>query len=69
MEIGAPLQRTDVARSSTSASIDDIAAQATPMDGDSRITRGEFASFIPDRVRRADRNGDGQLSLRELMYP
>ncbi|MBB4065449.1 EF-hand domain-containing protein [Gellertiella hungarica] len=35
-------------------------------DGDGRLTRSEFSRFIPDRVRRADSNGDAALSLSEL---
>lgn len=35
-------------------------------DGDGKILRDEFASFIPDRMRRADTNGDGALSISEL---
>lgn len=35
-------------------------------NGDGRISRDEFSRFIPDRLRRADTNGDGALSLREL---
>lgn len=35
-------------------------------NGDGRITRAEFAAFVPGRLRAADRNGDGALSPREL---
>lgn len=34
--------------------------------GDGRVSRGEFTSFLPDRVVQADTNGDGKLSVREL---
>lgn len=42
--------------------------QARRMDanGDGRITRAEFAQFIPDRLLRADSNGDRALSPSEL---
>ena len=33
---------------------------------DGRITRLEFSTYIPDRLFKADRNGDGALSPREL---
>ncbi|BBK30963.1 hypothetical protein STHU_15970 [Allostella humosa] len=50
------------------ASLEDLAAQAARMDrnGDGRIAREEFALFIPERLLRADANGDRSLSLAEL---
>jgi len=35
-------------------------------NGNGRISRDEFARFIPDRLLRADANGDRSLSLSEL---
>ncbi|WP_028055308.1 EF-hand domain-containing protein [Sinorhizobium medicae] len=45
-----------------------LETQARRMDanGDGRITRAEVAQFIPDRLLRADNNGDRALSLAEL---
>jgi len=37
-------------------------------DGDGRLSRAEFADTIPQRLREADRNGDGTLSRRELRW-
>lgn len=34
--------------------------------GDGVVSRAEFVVYIPDRLRRADRNGDESLSLLEL---
>lgn len=47
---------------------DDVAAQAAKMDAnrDRRISREEFSTFVPDRLRLADGNGDGSLSISEL---
>lgn len=57
-------ERRDVAM----VSADNLAHQVSRMDADAdgRILRDEFSRFIPDRIRRADANGDGVLSLREL---
>jgi Ca2+-binding EF-hand superfamily protein len=46
----------------------DIAQRMTLMDAnrDGRIGRDEFAGYVPPRLRAADRNGDGTLSMREL---
>ncbi|TPN50266.1 EF-hand domain-containing protein [Mesorhizobium sp. B1-1-9] len=43
-------------------------AQAGRIDrnGDGKISRDEFAGFIPDRLLQADTNGDGSLSISEL---
>ncbi|TPM07353.1 MULTISPECIES: EF-hand domain-containing protein [unclassified Mesorhizobium] len=35
-------------------------------NGDGKISRDEFAAFIPDRLLQADTNGDGSLSISEL---
>jgi len=66
-EIHAVLKEANLARETTER-LSNLADHAVAMDtdGDGRITRAEFSNFIPDRIRRADRNGDGQLSLREL---
>ncbi|WKL39651.1 hypothetical protein Q1M64_05625 (plasmid) [Sinorhizobium meliloti] len=50
------------------ATAEGLEAQARRMDanGDGRITRAEFAQFVPDRLLRADNNGDRALSLSEL---
>jgi hypothetical protein len=46
----------------------DLQAQAARMDknGDGKIARSEFAAFIPERLHRADANGDSVLTLSEL---
>ncbi|ESY62329.1 EF-hand domain-containing protein [Mesorhizobium opportunistum] len=43
-------------------------AQAGRIDrnGDGKISRDEFAAFIPGRLLQADTNGDGSLSISEL---
>ncbi|WP_246678102.1 EF-hand domain-containing protein [Mesorhizobium sp. B1-1-7] len=43
-------------------------AQASRIDrnGDGKISRDEFAAFIPGRLLQADKNGDGALSISEL---
>lgn len=50
------------------ATAEGLETQARRMDanGDGRITRAEFAQFIPDRLQHADANGDRSLSLSEL---
>lgn len=67
-ELRAAAQRVGERRDVTMVSADDLARQVSRMDadGDGRISRDEFSRFIPDRLRRADTNGDGVLSLREL---
>jgi Ca2+-binding EF-hand superfamily protein len=41
-------------------------ARRMDANGDGRITKAEFAQFIPDRLLRADSNGDRALSISEL---
>ncbi|MBZ9857412.1 EF-hand domain-containing protein [Mesorhizobium sp. CA13] len=50
------------------AQLADMQQRKGEMDsnGDGRISRGEFASFVPDRLLKADANGDRALSLGEL---
>ncbi|ALA20462.1 MULTISPECIES: EF-hand domain-containing protein [Chelatococcus] len=50
------------------ASLEGLEARAERMDanGDGRISREEFARFVPDRLLRADADGDRALSLSEL---
>lgn len=67
-EIEQATRRLGEARNVQIASAEGLGAQAARMDrdGDGRISRDEFARFIPDRLLRADTNGDRSLSLREL---
>lgn len=67
-EIAQATRRLGEARNVEIASADGLGAQAARMDrnGDGRISRDEFARFIPDRLLRADTNGDRSLSLWEL---
>ena len=46
----------------------DLAELAGRIDAnhDSIVSRAEFAAYIPERLLRADANGDRKLSLREL---
>lgn len=46
----------------------DIAERAAVIDanGDGIISRAEFAGYLPERLKAADRNGDRTLSLKEL---
>ncbi|WP_276199205.1 EF-hand domain-containing protein [Chelatococcus sp. XZ-Ab1] len=50
------------------ASLEGLEARAERMDanGDGRISREEFARFVPDRLRGADADGNRSLSLSEL---
>lgn len=67
-EVRATAQRVGNRRNVSIVSAADRAELALRIDSDAdgRIRRQEFSRFIPDRVRRADANGDGVLSLREL---
>jgi Ca2+-binding EF-hand superfamily protein len=46
----------------------DLQQRKAMMDrnGDEKISRDEFADFLPDRLVKADADGDQALSLREL---
>lgn len=67
-EVRAAAQRAGNRRHIAIMSADDWAGHTSRMDidGDGRISRQEFSRFIPERVQRADANGDGVLTLREL---
>ncbi len=62
------VQRVREARGAAATSLERFGFQAARMnrDGDGRISRDEFGRFIPDRLLRADVNGDRSLSLSEL---
>lgn len=67
-ELRAAAQRIGERREVATVSTDNLAGHVSRMDtdGDGQISRHEFSRFIPDRIRRADTNGDRALSLREL---
>ncbi|KSV72214.1 hypothetical protein N183_26975 [Sinorhizobium sp. Sb3] len=67
-EAQAALQRVREGGRLQMATAEGLETQARQVDanGDGRITRAEFAQFIPDRLLRADTNGDRALSLSEL---
>lgn len=67
-EAKAALQRVREGGRLQMATAEGLETQARRMDanGDGRIVRVEFAQFIPDRLLRADTNGDRTLSLSEL---
>lgn len=67
-EAEAALQRARAGGKLQMATAEGLGAQARRMDlnGDGRITKAEFTQFIPDRLLRADSNGDRALSLPEL---
>jgi Ca2+-binding EF-hand superfamily protein len=52
----------------TGTQLADLEQQKAMMDrnSDGKISRDEFADFIPDRLVKADADGDQALSLREL---
>jgi Ca2+-binding EF-hand superfamily protein len=64
----AALQRVREGGRLQMAAAEGLEPQVRSMDanGDGRITRAEFAQFIPDRLLGADTNGDRSLSLSEL---
>lgn len=53
---------------SAGAQLADLQQRKAMMDrnGDGKISRDEFANFIPERLVKADIDGDRALSLREL---
>ncbi|MCV3209380.1 EF-hand domain-containing protein [Mesorhizobium sp. YC-39] len=67
-EVRDAVQQVKSRRDFGSAQVADFKAQAGRMDrnGDGKISRDEFASFIPDRLLQADKNGDRALSISEL---
>lgn len=67
-EAQAALQRVREGGRLQMATAEGLEAQARRMDanGDGRITRAEFAQFVPDRLLRADSDADRALSLSEL---
>lgn len=67
-EVRDAVEQVKSRRDFRSAQVADFKAQAGRMDrnGDGRISRDEFAGFIPDRLLQADKNGDRALSISEL---
>ncbi|WP_416797720.1 EF-hand domain-containing protein [Ciceribacter azotifigens] len=67
-EAQAALQRAREGGRVQMATADGLVPQGGRMDvdGDGRITKVEFAQFLPDRLLRADSNGDRELSRAEL---
>jgi hypothetical protein len=67
-EVRTAVEQVKAKRDFQSAQVAGFKAQAGRMDsnGDGKISRDEFAGFIPDRLLRADKNGDRALSLSEL---
>ena len=67
-EVQVAVRRVREARGTPATSLEGFGFQASRMDTNSngRISRDEFARFIPDRLLRADTNGDRSLSLPEL---
>lgn len=62
------LRKAAAARQGGGLAQADLAGRARLIDadGDGVIERAEFARFLPERLRKADANGDRKLSLREL---
>jgi len=67
-EVRAAVEQVKSKRNFQTAQFAGFPAQARRMDhnGDGKISRDEFAAFIPDRLLQADTNGDGALSISEL---
>jgi len=68
-EVQSAIDRAKSAGSgSAHAQLADLQQRKATVDrnGDGKISRDEFASFIPDRLVKADTDGDQALSLREL---
>ncbi|MEK1898287.1 MAG: EF-hand domain-containing protein [Rhizobium sp.] len=68
-EIQAAVDRAKSATGgSAGAQLADLQQRKAMMDrnGDGKISRDEFANFIPERLVKADIDGDRALSLREL---
>lgn len=67
-EVRAAVEQAKSRRNFQAAQFTGFQAQADRMDrnGDGKISRDEFAAFIPERLLQADTNGDGALSISEL---
>lgn len=67
-EVRAAVEQAKSRRKFQAAQFTGLQAQADRMDrnGDGKISRDEFAAFMPDRLLQADTNGDGALSISEL---
>lgn len=67
-ELRSAVQQVKSRRDFGNWQVADLATQAGRMDrdGDGKISRDEFAGFIPDRLLQVDRNGDRALSISEL---
>ena len=67
-EVRAAVEQAKSRRNFQAAQFTGLQAQADRMDrnGDGKISRDEFAAFMPERLLQADTNGDGALSISEL---
>ncbi|RUX24289.1 EF-hand domain-containing protein [Mesorhizobium sp. M7A.F.Ca.US.011.01.1.1] len=67
-EVRGVVERVKSKRDFQAAQFAGFQAQASRIDrnGDGKISRDEFAAFVPDRLLQADTNGDGALSISEL---
>ncbi|MBZ9683552.1 MULTISPECIES: EF-hand domain-containing protein [unclassified Mesorhizobium] len=67
-EVRTAVERVKSTRDFQTARFAGFQTQAGRIDrnGDGKISRDEFAAFIPDRLLKADTNGDGALSISEL---
>ncbi|MFO8046519.1 MAG: EF-hand domain-containing protein [Halomonas sp.] len=58
--------REQAAQRQRGGAIQDVDLAAMDANGDGLLSRDEFANFIPQRIRDADRNNDGALTRPEL---
>jgi len=67
-EVRTAVEQVKSKRDFQAAQFAGLQAQASRIDrnGDGKISRDEFAAFIPDRLLQADTNSDGALSISEL---
>ncbi|TPM98576.1 EF-hand domain-containing protein [Mesorhizobium sp. B2-1-5] len=67
-EVRTAMEQVKSTRDFQTARFAGFQTQAGRMDRnrDGKISRDEFAAFIPDRLRKGDTNGDGGLSISEL---